>query len=162
MNQVVLFVCTGNSCRSPMAAGLLKKILGNQKDIRVLSAGIVAFPNTGASEYAIEVMQRVGVDISHHQAQRISREIIDEATLVLTMTKMHRVEVLEMSPQAKGKVYLLKEFDQRVGEAFLDIPDPIGQPIEDYELCLEKIKNPIEYIAKKILKVDKNKKEDDK
>ena len=152
MKNVVLFVCTGNSCRSPMAAGYLKKLLENRDDVTVFSAGTASFEDMGASQEAIEVMRQMGVDISQHQARKLTREMIEQATLILTMTKFHRMQVIELSPEARGKVYLLKEFDPREGESFLDIPDPMGHPIEDYFICFEKMKAAIEYVAKNILK----------
>lgn len=156
MKSVVLFVCTGNSCRSPMAEGYLKKLLESRDDVKVFSAGTAGFEDLGASEEAIEVMTGYGVDISHHQSQKITPEMVEEATLVLTMTKFHRMQVLQMCPHAEGKVYLLKEFDQRVGENFLDIPDPMGHPLEDYQICFKKMKPPIDYIAEKILNPKKD------
>lgn len=157
MKNVVLFVCTGNSCRSPMAEGYLKKLLKNKGDVEVFSAGLAGFEDLGATQEAIETMRHHGVDISGHQSKRLEPEMVDKATLVLAMTKFHRMKILEMSPQAEGKVYLLKEFDQRPEESYLDIPDPMGHPIEDYEICFEKMKNPIDYIAEKILKNNQQK-----
>jgi protein-tyrosine-phosphatase len=162
MDKVVLFVCTGNSCRSPMAAGLLKKLVGNRPDVKIISAGVSAFPDMTASDNAIEVMKQEGVDISQHRTQRLTPEIIKEATLILAMTKLHRVNVLELDPEARGKVFLLKEFDQNVDESFLDIPDPIGQPIDDYQRCLAKMKSPIQYLVKNILKDDTKSKGEEK
>lgn len=155
MEKVVLFVCTGNSCRSPMAAGLLKKLVGNRPDVKIQSAGVNAFPDMGASDNAIRVMEQEGVDISQHRTQRLTREMIQQATLILAMTKLHRVSVLELDPAAKGKVYLLKEFDKNVDESFLDIPDPIGCPIDEYQRCLDKMRSPVRYLVDHILNKEK-------
>lgn len=141
-----------------MAAALLKKYLGSRSDVKIYSAGLAAQEGMGASLEAIDLMEKEGIDLSNHTAQRLTCEMVDEATLVLTMTKFHRMEVMEQCPEANGKVYLLKEFDQRVEENFLDIPDPMGRPMEDYEICLEKMKPPLKYLAEKILKPKNNEK----
>ncbi len=152
MKNVILFVCTGNSCRSPMAEGYLKSLLNGREDVEVLSAGLAGFEGLSASDEAIELMERIGVDLSKHQSQKCTAELIERATLILAMTKYHRMQIMELCPEAGGKVFLLKEFDQRVEENFLDIPDPMGHPMADYELCFQKMKPPIEYIAEHILK----------
>lgn len=161
MKQVVLFVCTGNSCRSPMAAGLLKKYLKSRNDVEILSAGIAAMEHLHASPEAIKLMKHQEIDISQHRTRRLNKEMIEKATLILAMTKMHRMEILDMSPDAAGKVFLLKEFDQDVTQNFLDIPDPMGRPMADYENCLSKMKVPVRHLAENVFKPKKEMRQDD-
>ncbi|MEE8401938.1 MAG: low molecular weight protein arginine phosphatase [Candidatus Hydrothermarchaeaceae archaeon] len=122
----VLFVCTGNICRSPMAEGLLKKMHG---DFSVSSAGVSALYNRGASPEALKVMQEYGVDISSHISRQIDGDMVDDADLVLTMER-HQEEFLKrMDPEAEGKIFNLKDYAGTYG----DIEDPYGESIEFYQ-----------------------------
>lgn len=101
MNQVkVLFVCTGNTCRSPMAEGILKH---GCECCDVLSAGIHAPDGSPASENAARVMQQRGVDISGHRAATVTASVMQEADVVLTMTGAHKQALQQMFSRSRGK-----------------------------------------------------------
>ncbi len=149
----VLFVCTGNSCRSVMAEMLLKKYLKaeGKSHIKVSSAGIGAIEGFSPTAETIEVMKEEGIDVKGFKSTKVSKNLIKDADLILVMEPLHKQEVIKAVPEAASKIYLLKEFglDERSfhPEGF-SIPDPIGRSIENYEYCLEMIKKEIERIAK--------------
>lgn len=109
----ILFVCTGNTCRSPMAAALLKH-MGKGK-FQVRSAGVYAAEGAGASSHAATVMSEMGVPFSH-ESKPLSETLTHWADLVLTMTENHKHTVCQKFPQAIGKVYTLKEFINQNGD----------------------------------------------
>lgn len=108
----ILFVCTGNTCRSSMAEGLMKKIAAEVglSDVEISSAGTAALAGDAASREAIAVMQEEGIDISSHSARELTRSMIADADFIFTMTRRHRDAVLHMAPEAAHKVFVLKEF----------------------------------------------------
>ncbi len=143
MSQVnILLVCTGNTCRSPMAEGLLKKKIADasgcppdqldSSGIRVISAGIAAMPGGTPSPEAVDVMHESGIEISEHRSQPLSDRLVNEADLILTMTSAHRQMVLAQWPTAGNRVHVL-------GRDQGDIFDPIGMPLEYYEACAQQI-----------------------
>lgn len=131
----VLFICTGNTCRSPMAEGLLKDYLNG--DFIVESRGVSVFFNGPANENAIKVMEEDGIDISNHTSKQIDEEILRESDLIITMTNGHRDLLLNIYPEYKEKTFTLKAYDNGIKG---DISDPFGGNIEEYRKTKDQIK----------------------
>lgn len=149
----VLFVCTGNSCRSVMAEALLKKylLMSGKGSIKVSSAGSRAINGMSPTEETIEVLDREGIKLSDPKSMALSEPMIKESDLILVMEDIHKSEVLKMVPGAANKTYLLKEYKRQTlmnPEEGLGVPDPIGRPIEFYKYVLNTIKKETERIAK--------------
>lgn len=134
-----------------MAVGLVGKALRKQKDIRVLSAGIIASNGLPASSNAIKVMNEEGIDISGHQTRPLTKKLVEEANIIFVMTQWHKLEVIGLLEKPGKEVYLVKEFAPKGPGEDLDIPDPIGKPVEVYRKCRDEIKKCIPGIVKKIL-----------
>lgn len=149
MNKTILFVCTGNSCRSPMAAGFLREMLKGRGGIRIDSCGTIFSSFSGPTPQAIKIMESYGIDISPHKAKSLSKDLIDEADLILVMEKKHRERVRELNPEAKDKTFLLKEFAP--DKENLEIRDPIGLSDEVYKEVAEEIKGTLEKALPRIL-----------
>jgi len=141
----ILFVCSGNTCRSPMALALARELArrNNLKNIEFGSAGLTAFDGAPISSLANEVLKKRGIDFSFHRAKSLEKKEIEEADLILTMTKAQKEEILRRFPQAASKTKMLMEY-AGLGEE--NILDPIGGTLKDYEACANKIEKALRQI----------------
>lgn len=135
----VLFVCTGNLCRSPMAEAILKGLLARDGEpgIEVDSAGTWAPEGEVIAPMALKVLQDEGLDARDHVSKRIGTELIERSDLIVVMERSHREEILALWPQTAGKVVLISSFGgDRADE---DISDPYGKGIKEYRKCFKSL-----------------------
>lgn len=149
----ILLVCTGNTCRSPMAARLLQIALRERNLDRlfnVSSAGIAAISGQPAAGQAIETIAAYGASLEDHRSRMLDRDLVDGSWLILTMTQDHKESVLRLFPQALERVYTLGEF---AGEPFgsdWEVPDPYGQSVEVYRRTGEALRRALERVADRL------------
>jgi len=137
--RLVLCVCTGNVCRSPMAEYILRRDLGSAEKWMVQSAGVYAGEGSLASPEAVTALREKQIDLSPHLSRPLTQDLVDRATLILVMTRNHYVDVLRMFPEAQGRVFLMTEFSS-VG-AGADVPDPIGQSLDVYRWTRDQLES---------------------
>lgn len=149
----ILFVCTGNTCRSPMAEELFKDLV-KKEDLKhitdVSSAGINAIPHQLASLNSIEVMKEKGLDLESHVSKMLTMSLVEEYDIILTMTNAHKENILTAVPDLKGKVFTLKQY---VGESG-DVCDPFGGSVDVYRNCLRDIESSLNLLIGKLKKED--------
>ena len=150
VDYTILFVCTGNSCRSVMAKALMEKFVneaGISEKVHIDSAGTSTFAGIGAAPYTVSVLKDEGIDVSGHRGKNLNKDILKRSDIIFVMEKHHRNAIIGMMPEIENKVKLLKDG--------VDIPDPIGRPIEEYRRVLGVIKQEVEDIFLEIFKEEK-------
>jgi protein-tyrosine-phosphatase len=130
---VIMFVCTGNTCRSAMAEGALRTLLEKERPgkFEVISSGTGAASGFPATMYAVEAAKIWACDISRHKSRPLTPELIDRSDLILALTPSHYKQVLKLRPDARGRTYLVEKFPEPGGEG-QGIDDPIGQTLDRY------------------------------
>lgn len=145
----VLFICSGNSCRSAMAEGLLKsKIQEELRDrVQVLSAGTLGINGASATQYAVQVTRELGGDIENHVSQGVTGELVRRADVILAMAKEHKNFLGANYPQVRDNVFLLRAFDTGSGDReSKDVDDPIGGSLDVYRGCGDVINSELDRI----------------
>lgn len=146
----LVFICSGNTCRSPMAKGLLIKHLEERNPelrdkIEVVTAGTYPHPGDTASPGAREAMEEVGIDISNHRAQPVAEEMLAAADLILTMTRAHR-DYLTRIYGEDNRIHSLYEFLGQDG----DVLDPYGGDSDTYRACRDELRQLMEMLVEKL------------
>lgn len=145
MKRDLMFVCTGNTCRSPMAEGLAKEILGDDRVI--LSRGIAVGYEASANDKALQVMRNNHIDISEHRSKAFDPKDVTDNMIVLTMTLRHKLFLISQFPELSRCVMTMSEYTGGEG----DIVDPYGYGIDFYEACAQELKGLIEQMIEKDL-----------
>ncbi|MFT4068082.1 low molecular weight phosphotyrosine protein phosphatase [Paraburkholderia sp.] len=138
MISKVLTVCHGNLCRSPMAAAMLRQRVHG---LQIRSAGLTAVVGEPAEAEAIAAMSEIGIDIHAHRATQLTRQLADDADLILTMTSAQARSLEALYPPMRGRVFAIRGFDD------VDIDDPIGLPLSEFRQCRDALARGIDYWA---------------
>lgn len=152
--EVFLFVCTGNTCRSPMAEAMFRKFLADRLRCRedelldrgyiIVSAGLAACQGAAASPEAVELLRRDGIDLNSHESQPVTEDLLLHCDRIITMTRNHRDAVLSAFPDLAGQVRLLSSEG-------LDISDPMGAGINEYTRCRDEIASHLQKLLDEIV-----------
>ncbi len=146
--KTILFLCTGNVCRSPMAEGLFRHAVKGRGEFRVLSAGLGALDGQPPTPHSVQAMREIGIDISAQRSRALAAEMVRSADYIFGMTHSHVDTVALLYPQMAEKTFLLREFDETLEPYEKDISDPIGSSFEIYVECRDQIEQGIVTLLK--------------
>jgi len=135
MEKKVLFICTGNVCRSPIAEGLFRHLVeieGEGANVHIASAGIGAMDGSPPSQNSVDVMIDDRIDISSQRSQMLSPEMVQEYTHIFGMGRSHVDVIRSYFPESLEKTFVLREFIAK-DDFDLDVPDPIGGDLDEYK-----------------------------
>ena len=153
MKKNVLFVCTGNSCRSVMAESYFKHLIEGQEDgFLVGSAGVGAMDGYPASAETVRVMREQGIDVTGHKSRRLTSAMVRTADKILVMEVMHKDAIVQHWPEAAEKTHLLTEYstDEFQRSLEIDIPDPIRMPVNFYNNVFRVIRDCVARVAEEM------------
>ena len=141
-SMLIVIVCTGNTCRSPMAEAMMQRLVAEQlgckleeveqRGVTIMSAGVSAAPGGCAAPEAVATMRARGLDITCHETQPLTEKLVRHADVILTLTAGHRQQIVRRWPEAAPRTTMLRLDDG-------DIEDPIGGPPEVYQQCAAEI-----------------------
>lgn len=151
MKMKIYFICTGNTCRSPMAEAILKN--KKLKNVEVRSAGIYALEGGQMSENSSIILDQENIE-HQHLSRQINSEDVSWADLILTMTSAHKGMVIQIFEEAYEKTYTLKEYATPYSAQ--DVFDPFGGDIVLYKQTFEELKRAIDELEEKIVMEEKN------
>ena len=142
----ILFVCTGNICRSPMAEGFFRELTKEREGYESLSAGLAAVDGQPPSPHSVTAMKEIGLDISAQRSALITQETMEGVHYIFGLASGHVDNLIRLFPQAREKIFLLREFVEKLPTGGKDIADPIGGDLEIYKACRNQIKQGVESI----------------
>src|SRR5258708_37314577 len=146
--KTILFICTGNVCRSPMAEALFRRATDGRGEFRVLSAGLGAVDGQPPTPHSVTAMKEIGMDISSQRRHGLTTDMVRQADFIFGMTHGHVDTIALLYPPATEKTFLLREFDEALEPYEKDISDPIGSPYEIYVHCRDQIEQGIASLLK--------------
>lgn len=148
----ILFVCTANVCRSPMAMAIFRKLVQAEgEDWQVASAGTWAIDGMSVTPKARLVLENQGIDISDHRSQQINRNLIDSFDLILTMERSQKEALIAEFPHKANRIYLLSEV---IGQVY-DVKDPIGMSLKDFQTTHDELEQTLKSGLSKIRQLAK-------